>query len=178
MERDWMRLGDAIRRERKAAGMSQPALGEALGVSRATIQAIERGAEFKKPTPTHRAAAAHFRWTPDSLDAVLAGGEPAYADADQRAATFIANTEGATPADLPLRIKTALADGPLLDATVLTLPGDDDDDPDAQMVVIVKGREGATPEQVRRALLRWEKTEAQLRRSGTEQATFEGGAEK
>lgn len=37
------------------------------------------------------------------------------------------------------------------------------------MVIVVKGRAGdATPEQIRKALLQWEKAEAQIRRSGKE----------
>lgn len=37
------------------------------------------------------------------------------------------------------------------------------------MVIIVKGRGGnATPEQIQKALLQWEKTEAQIRSSGKE----------
>lgn len=141
-----------------------------MNVSRATIQAIERGDSFKKITHTHRAIAAHFGWDPGSIEATLAGGEPSPAEASADTAPPAFNGVASAPEDLPLRIKAALADGPLVDAAVIALPTEDgDEDPDAQMVVIVRGRRGASDEQLRRAMLQWERTEASLRRP-------EGGA--
>jgi len=134
---------------------------------------IETG-NFAKVTNTVRGYAREVGWDADSIDAVLAGGDATPAEAapevpDKRAAENIASGSGlsietAHAEDLPLRIQTALADGPLLDSLVINLPGDDDENPDAQMVIVVKGRPGVGPEQVRRALERWEQMEARIRR--------------
>ncbi|GCD38035.1 hypothetical protein OEIGOIKO_05845 [Streptomyces chrestomyceticus JCM 4735] len=166
MDRDWARLGDAVRHARKSAGLKQDELADAVNVSRATIQAIERGDSFKKVTHTHRAIAAYFEWDPGSIETTLAGGEPKPAEPSPDAAPATFSGVAAIPEDLPLRIKAALGDGPLVDAAVIALPAEDgDEDPDAQMVVIVRGRRGASDEQLRRAMQRWERTESSLRRS-------------
>jgi transcriptional regulator with XRE-family HTH domain len=44
------KLGAAIKRHRKAKGLTQPALAEAIGVPPSTIYRLERG-EFKLPKP-------------------------------------------------------------------------------------------------------------------------------
>lgn len=143
MDRDWAKLGEAVRHARKSAELKQDELAAAVNVSRATIQAIERGDSFKKITHTHRAIAAHFGWDPGSIEATLAGGEPSPAEASADTAPPAFNGVASAPEDLPLRIKAALADGPLVDAAVIALPTEDgDEDPDAQMVVIVRGRRG------------------------------------
>lgn len=86
MDRDWARLGDAVRHARKSAGLKQDELADAVNVSRATIQAIERGDSFKKVTHTHRAIAAYFEWDPGSIETTLAGGEPKPAEPSPDAA--------------------------------------------------------------------------------------------
>ena len=173
MERDWARLGAALKAAREARGLSQGELGERIGVKRGAMRNIERG-NFAKITHTVRSYAHEVGWDAGSIDAVLAGGDPTLAEAapeapDERAALNISSgpglsIEAAHAEELPLRIQAALSDGPLLDSLVMNLPGDDDENPDAQMVIVVKGRPGVGPEQVRRALEQWEQMEARIRR--------------
>jgi len=164
MDRDWARLGAALKAAREDLGLEQQQVGEQIGVGRGALRNIEIGA-FSRVTPTVRAYARTVGWTDASVDDVLDGGVPTPEAPDAPPETT--TVAGVTPDELPLRIKAALAAGPLLDAVVIDLPADEGEDPEAQMVVIVKGRRGdATPEQIRKALLQWEKAEAQIRRSG------------
>lgn len=166
MDRDWARLGAALRAARQNLGLEQQQVAERIGVKRGALRNIEVG-EISRVTPTVREYARIVGWTEASIDAVLTGGEPTQeAEPSDESTTVIAGT----PEELPLRIKAALAsDGPVLDTAVISLFGADgaDGDDDVQMVVVVKGRNNATPEQIRKALLQWEKTEAQIRRSGS-----------
>ncbi len=167
MDRDWARLGSALRAAREDLGLGQKEVADRIGVSRNALRNTEIG-EISRVTPTVREYARIVGWTEASIDVVLNGGEPTREAAvpPDEPATAIVDT----PEDLPLRIKAALADGrPVLDTAVINLPGEDGEDSEAQMVIIVKGRGGdATPEQIQKALLQWEKTEAQIRRSGKE----------
>lgn len=165
MDRDWARLGSALRAARDTLGLEQQQVAERIGVKRGALRNVERG-EISRVTPTVREYARIVGWTDASIDAVLSGGEPTRETSPppDDAATVAVDT----PEELPLRIKAALAAaGPLLDTAVIDLPGEDGEDSEAQMVIIVKGRGGdATPEQIQKALLQWEKAEAQIRRSG------------
>lgn len=161
MERDWARLGAALQAARKARGTNQIDLGERIGISRSAIQNIERG-NVKKITPSLRAYATEVGWARGSLEAVLDGGEP----------ELVAPPEPDPPsgdraADLPLRIVRELGEGDLLDSTVIPLS----DEGDGRMVIVVRGKPEASPEQIKQALLLWEQRERQLRgvRDGQEQ---------
>ncbi|WP_431999263.1 helix-turn-helix domain-containing protein [Streptomyces sioyaensis] len=173
MEPDWTRLGAELKAARDARSYTQAAVAEMIGVKRGTMRNIENG-DIARVTPTVRAYARAVGWDDSSVDAVLAGGTPTQA-ADQGAgARDIAAAENLAavepPEELPLRIQAALREGPLIDTAVINLPGDDDG-PEGQMVVIVKGRNGATPEQLKRALLRWEEAEVKLRRTDSTNTT-------
>ncbi|MFD6113664.1 helix-turn-helix domain-containing protein [Streptomyces yangpuensis] len=148
MDRDWARLGKALQAARKASGVTQEQLADELGVGRSVIQLIERGKEFSKPSQTQRAFARRVGWTDGSIEAVLAGGEPSAREHDS--ATPSAAQEARAESRLPLRIVDELADdGALLDTTVVPL-GDD-----ARMVVVVKGKPGASAAELRRDLEAW-----------------------
>ncbi len=165
MERDWKRLGAALKAGREARGLGQAAVGDMIGVKRGTMRNIENG-EIARVTPTVRAYARAVGWPDEGIDTVLAGGQPPKltptASRAERDVAAAASPAAATPEELPLRIQAALAEGPLIDTAVINLPGDDDG-AEGQMVIIVKGRSNATPEQLRRALLAWDATEARLR---------------
>lgn len=165
MDRDWARLGAALRAARQDLDLEQQQVAERIGVKRGALRNIEVG-EISRVTPTVREYARIVGWTEASIDAVLAGGDPTRdAVPPDESVTVLASA----PEDLPLRIKAALAaDGPVLDTAVINLFQGADADDDVQMVVVVKGRKTATPEQIRKALLQWEKTEAQIRRTGSE----------
>ncbi|MBM9620989.1 helix-turn-helix domain-containing protein [Streptomyces zhihengii] len=167
MDRDWARLGQRLKAAREARGLEQQAVAAAIGVGRGALLRIERG-QVSRISPTIRAYATEVGWTADSPEAVLVGGEPTMAEPEesgnsQSPSLGVASVAPELVSELPWRIRAALADGPLIDTAVIDLPAGDDEDSDAKMVVIVRGRGELTPDQMRRALLRWEQTEAELR---------------
>lgn len=143
MDHDWARLGKALKAARQAMGITQEELAADLGVSRSVVQGIERGKAHSKPSMTMRAYARRAGWTAESIEDVLAGREPRPASQPEPVA-------GEAPSGLPLRIVDELSDdGALLDTVVVPLDGD------ARMVVVVKGKPGASPEEIRRNLEAW-----------------------
>lgn len=163
MTYDWARLSKALQAARKARGIGQVELGELVGVRRSAIQKIERG-DMKKVTPTIRAIARVVGWTDDSVDRVLAGGEPELATQNAPEEPAEDDTEVASlgRSDLSLRlVHDITSGGPLLDATVLPLA--DDDDELGHMVIVVRGKPDASPQAIRRALEEWERREMRLR---------------
>ncbi|HBF84605.1 MAG TPA: XRE family transcriptional regulator [Streptomyces sp.] len=161
MDRDWARLGAALRAAREDLGLGQKDVADRIGVTRNALRNVEIG-DIGRVTPTVREYARIVGWAEGSVDAVLSGSEPTReAVPPDEPATVTVDV----PEDLPLRIRAALASGPVIDTAVIDLPAEEGDDPDGQMVIVVKGGQRATPEQLRKALLQWEKTEAQIRRA-------------
>jgi DNA-binding XRE family transcriptional regulator len=159
MDLDWDRLGAALQAARQAVTpeLTQDELAAELGVGRSTIQNIERGQAFKKPSPTIRAFARRVGWTDESVDRVLAGGEPEFTSAQGRQAPQPSPQPSAGPA-LPQRIQHELdQEGELVETMVIPL-GDG-----ASAVVVVKNPPDATPEQRQRNLDAWLRMQAQLR---------------
>lgn len=147
MSHDWERFGKALQAAREAKGMAQTELGDAVGVSRSTVQAIERGKSFKKPTPTVRSLARAVGWTDDSVDTVLDGGEPTLAGAapPPEAAP---QTESGTPP--PLRLIDATGnDAALVGTTRIPIPGG------GSVTVTVEGDPAQSPRQRRKNLEAW-----------------------
>lgn len=175
MDLNWDRLGAALQaaRQEMAPKLTQDELAAELGVGRSVIQNIERGQAFKKPTPTIRHFARRVGWTDDSVDKVLAGGEPQLAD---RAQESTATQPSAGPA-LPTRIEHELkSEGELVDTVVIPL-GDG-----GSVVLVAKNPAGATPEQRQRNLDAWLHMQAQLREldysgeNGTRTSPAENGS--
>lgn len=161
-----MRLGKKLREARKAMGLSQVQVAEAIGSTRTPVQAIERGDERAKPTGTQRSYARLVHWTNDSIDIVLAGGEPALATPGSEPVAEVPSSAPPERAhDFPLRIVEALkGDGPLLDAQVLdlSLMGTE-----AEMVVVVRGKHSnVSKDELRKALRAWEAAQPKLRDLG------------
>ncbi|MBO0804260.1 MAG: helix-turn-helix domain-containing protein [Nocardiopsaceae bacterium] len=161
MDHDWTALGVALKDAREGLGLTQEEVGTRLGVGRSTVQGIERGDKRTKVSPTMRSYARLVGWTERSIDRVLAGGAPSPADRASgptpRVPADMPLTETAALAALPLRIRAELDDaGPLVDTDVIPL-GDD-----ARMVVVVKGRPDATPEEIRAALKAWRQAQPHL----------------
>ncbi|MFF8829266.1 helix-turn-helix domain-containing protein [Streptomyces sp. NPDC015131] len=157
MDRDWTRLGTALRDARRAhpVQLTQEQMADDLGVSRSVIQLIEGGQEYKKPTPTIKAYARRVGWTDDSVERVLAGGHPSLAYPDT--ARDPEPAEPAADSKLPLRIQHELRqDGELVDTAVIPL-GDG-----GTMVVVVKNPAGATPEQRKANLSAWLEAQGEL----------------
>ncbi|MFK0179022.1 helix-turn-helix domain-containing protein [Streptomyces xanthochromogenes] len=158
MDQDWAALGEALKAAREACRprVRQEDVAAALNISRATVQNIERGQEFKKVSSTIRAYARFLGWTPESPEQVLAGGEPTPADetpAPQRSAS---RTDDA---GLPMAVQDELdRDGALVDTAVIPL-GDG-----TNMVVIVKGgSKNPSPEERQRHLEAWRRAQAHLK---------------
>lgn len=172
MERDWERLGSTVRAARKAKGLTQQELGALVQVSRAAIQQIEQGKQFTKVTPALRAVEHALGWQRGSVEGVLGGGDP----------TLAPNPDGPTApgarpapapdvlddAQLPLRVRQALGEGHLLDATVIDLPAEGSDEAGAQIVIVVKGKPTTSPEQMRKHVAAWERLERGLRAASAE----------
>lgn len=164
MSEDWARLGAAVREAREAKGLTQAALATEVGVGETTIANVER-ARTRRKTATLRAIVRVLGWTTDSIEAVLAGDAPRPVEpdfvvptADGPLAVDVKTYTG--PDGMPLRIAQALTEGATLDTTIVPLG------PGADMVVVVKGKPTASPEELRAALLAWEKREGHLERLG------------
>ncbi|MFE9003187.1 helix-turn-helix transcriptional regulator [Streptomyces sp. NPDC007875] len=168
MGRDWKRLADAVRAARTALGMTQVELADAAGVAEATVQNLEDRNKVRSRIPSSLPRVERaLQWGPGSGVAILEGGEPSTLpptlDTDTTPARGATTTEGASSGDLPLRIVQELADGQLLDTTVMDLTPLGSE---ARMIVVVKGKPDASPEQIRRDLLAWKKAQRKLQNLG------------
>jgi transcriptional regulator with XRE-family HTH domain len=152
MDAQWARLGAAFAASRGAQNLTQDDVVTRADISLSTVQAIERGGPFKGITASMRLYAVLLGWAPGSIDAVLQGGEP----------TELPAAPGAAPAlrGVPYRIAQALADGTALDTRLKRIG------PGGEVVIILKGREGATEEEMRAVLREWERQEGHLERLG------------
>lgn len=166
MGRDWKRLADAIRAARRENDWTQVQLADAAGVSEATVQNLESGAERRNvPTSLPKVERA-LGWSAGSGAAVLNGDEPTPLKHDDGTAR-----SGETPDGLPLRIVQELADGPLLDTKVMDLTPLGSD---ARMIVVVKGNPTASAEQLRNDLLAWAKAQRHLQNLEDDDESGEG----
>ncbi|NEB42347.1 helix-turn-helix transcriptional regulator [Streptomyces sp. SID14515] len=146
MDQDMARLGAALKATRLARRPkpTQVEAADAIDVSRANLQAIERGTASTKVTPAIRAYARYLGWTTESVDRVLIGGEPELAQATETKEPDPEQRISTEAARLPLRVVDAIeSEGALVDTALIPL-GDD-----ATMVLVVKGRPGATADEIR-----------------------------
>ncbi|WP_435173245.1 helix-turn-helix domain-containing protein [Actinacidiphila sp. bgisy145] len=167
MDSDWTRVGAAVRTARNRQNLTQRELAAEVGTSEPTIRAIERGTEYAKITPTLRSIARYFGWAEGSIEAIRDGRESAGGDlsgetGESSRASQLARdgSREALPDGLPVRVVRTLAEGTALDTRVVPLT------PDADMVVLVMGKGGASPEAIREALEAWERREGHLDRLG------------
>lgn len=152
----WAKLAAAIRAAREARGLSQVALADLAGISEGSVQNLESGSSRTRIPPSIAKVEPHLGWAEGSGRAILDGGNPT--PATPLAETRDANTRRG---NLPLRVVDELeSDDPLLDSTVIQLPGVDG----ARMTVVVRGKPDATPQEIQAALLAWRKTERNLHR--------------
>jgi len=155
----WAELAEAIRSAREARGLSQVDLAQLADISEGSVQNLESGKARNRMPQTLAKIEPHLGWAAGSGRAILDGGEPTPAPVEP--SDDAAAVEGALRRKLPLRIVDELeSDDPLLDSTVIQLPGADG----ARMTVVVHGRPDATPEQIQEALLAWRQAERKLRR--------------
>ena len=157
-ERDWERLGRAFATARKAADLSQVEVAEQLHVSRTAIQAIERGRQsngtpFIRISATMRAYARLMGWTEDSPALIADGGEPA------TAAPAPAGRTDAAQSDLPPEIDLELRNGKTFGSTVVHLGPEEDD---SRIIVVLKGAENLSEEELDKLWQQWRKTRRHL----------------
>ena len=162
MERDWERLGRAFAQARTAADLTQVEVADQLHVSRTPIQAIERGRQpngkaFTKVTATMRAYARLVGWTEDSPDRILDGGEPETAPIPTTTEPELEPEKS----DLPPAVDRELRSGKTLDHSVIHLSGEGDED-DVRIVVVLKGGENMSEEEIDRRYEQWRRTRRHL----------------
>ncbi|MFJ9037891.1 helix-turn-helix domain-containing protein [Streptomyces sp. NPDC102406] len=146
MTRDWVRLGRAFEAARRAVGLTQIEAAAALHITRTTVQAIERGRQpngkaFTKVTSNMRAYARLVGWSEDSPDLIADGGDPVPAAAAEPPARETGSS------DLPPAVELELRSGRTLDSAVIHLGTEDDD---ARIVVVAKGAENMSEEDLDR----------------------------
>ncbi|MFG3660298.1 helix-turn-helix domain-containing protein [Streptomyces sp. NPDC047706] len=156
-EQGWERLGEAFAEARRAAGLTQVEVADRLSVTRTPIQAIERGRQangsaFTKVTATMRAYARLLGWTEDSPARILRGDEP-------EPATQPVSQADAT-SGLPSAVDRELRSGKTLDHAVVHLGGEGDDD--TRIIVLLKGAEDMTEEQIDELWQTWRRTRRHL----------------
>lgn len=165
MTRDWARLGKHLTESRRAAGLTQADLASQLNLSRSTIQKVERGAPFVRSLAIHTAMARAVGWSEESVEQVLAGGDPVLADREAHAPPGQGGGELDTAlADLSRRVRMALLGGEVVDGDVIDLAPDD---PDSVAVLILKrgaARPDATREEMRADLQKWARLQRAARK--------------
>jgi len=158
-ERDWERLGHAFAEARKSINLTQVEVAERLSVTRTPVQAIERGkqpngAPFSKITGTMRAYARLLGWTEDSPARILRGEEP------EPATQPVSQQSGDAGSGLPPAVDRELRSGKTLDHAVVNLGGEDDDD--TRLIVLLKGSEDLSEEELDELWLKWRRMRRQL----------------
>lgn len=125
MERDWVRLGLALRAGREALQLTQVQMGKRIGVGRAPLLTIERG-DSKRVTPTILAYARELGWQDGSVEDVLDGRPP----------TILESVSDSSPAGadnpnvenrahyaqgMPARVTVSISDGQVYDTDIIDL---------------------------------------------------------
>jgi transcriptional regulator with XRE-family HTH domain len=162
MDRDWKRLGSAVKRARERLGLSQDELAEAAGPSRATIQVIEQGKGFSNIPKSIRKVAAYLGWPPDAVDVLLSGRDLPTVDplaSEPPAASTAVRTSFAD--GMPRRVINELTEGDVLDTIVFELSRAT---PNTKLVVVLKrdDSDGADPDDVKRDLREWSRIQRGL----------------
>lgn len=154
MEQDWKRLADAIRKAREAAGMTQTDLAQRADIATGSVQNLESGRPRTRMPQSLAKIEEVLGWEPGSGIAIVRGA----ASRPRKVGEEPAQTPEPGRSDLPLRVIDELEDGPLLDSTVLHLG----DDSGARMIVVVRGKPDASPEEIHEALQAWRRMERRM----------------
>lgn len=160
MADDWERLAGAIRASRTRLRLTQKELAAAAGVAHNTIKNLESGHFPYATRPRKLPDVAHaLGWTPGSVDAVLAGGDPTVSEPEpQRQVRDVTLPEG-----MPERVREAIQGGAVVEAKVLEMPGER---PGMRMVTLLMRDEDAVvdPEEVRANLAKWDRLQREAQR--------------
>lgn len=159
MEENWNALAAALKASRLAMGLSQEELAERSDTSRSTIQNLERGRQHRRISRKTHEITGVLGWPDGYIEQLLAGevdGPPAPRQKPVE--------RGGDPrSDLPLAVTEELATGDLLDTRVVEL-----DTSGARMVVVVRAGEGASQDDVRKALEAWRRVSRNLQAGDVE----------
>lgn len=141
MATKWTQLGEKLKSARVELGIEQQGIAAAIGVQRGAVRNIERG-DVAKISPTMRQYARLVGWTSDSLDRVLAGGEPIR---EAEAGSAGVPAEGRPTLDLAVDVQESLTQGPLLKSQVVEVAT-----PAGRVraTIVLRGEDGATPEEL------------------------------
>ncbi|MET9304946.1 helix-turn-helix transcriptional regulator [Streptomyces cellulosae] len=153
MDETTRRLGQALQaaREGRRPKLTQPEAARQLGVGRSTVQNIERG-QFVRINRTVRQYAELLGWPEGAVERVAAGGS--VDEVAQERETANADTP-----TLPPAVQYELQTNETLDSTVISLGPDEDD---GQVIVVLQGRKGATPDEVARIAARYRRARRYL----------------
>lgn len=168
---NWRSLGAKLRARREDLRMSQEAVGQQIGVQRNSLRRIENGM-ISRVSATVRAYARLVGWTDDSVEAVLAGGEPTlrgdatdlHGSASPQAATapdLAGAVARALMSRLPARIVQEIVDGQVVEHDVLDLRPDGSS---ALMTLVVERSPDTPTVQVQEDLRHWSDVQRQLRK--------------
>lgn len=154
MDRDWKRLGRAIKAQREHLGMTtQQELADAAGVTRQTVQSLESGKQRSRMPATIAAVEKALEWEPGAASRILVeeagvgeGGESRFAEG------------------MPMRIAQELSGGQVVDTDVLdlSLPGSS-----SRIVVVFKQdapAADADPDELRAELQEWSRIQRAMRK--------------
>ncbi|MFJ4322201.1 helix-turn-helix domain-containing protein [Streptomyces tricolor] len=156
MDQDFVRLGKELKaaREQRRPRMTQPEAAAALGVGRSTIQKMESEKAAQVTPTTVRSYARLLGWTDDSVDRVLAGGDPVMAGSSAEAPAATGEPLGLTP-----EVEYELRSGETLGSQVISLGPEEED---GHIIVVLKGKKGLAPEKVQRILERYGRARPRL----------------
>lgn len=165
---DYARLGKQLKAARLARRprVAQTDAAEALDVGRSTIQKMESDAVEHVTSTTVQAYARWLGWSADSVERVLAGGDPVMAEDVQHALSAVP--------DIPLSpdVEYELRSGRILGGQVFNLGPDEND---GQIIVFLQGRKDASPEEVERIAARYRRPRRYLQGLASETDEVAGG---
>lgn len=153
MDRDWKRLGRAIKAQRESLGLTtQQELADVAGVSRQTVHSLEAGKERSRMPAAIGPVEKALKWEPGTAARLLTEA----ADERSEPSRF---AEG-----MPIRIARELSAGQVVDTDVLdlTLPGSS-----SRLVVVFKQDSPAAdmdPGELRVALQEWSRIQRAMRK--------------
>lgn len=163
MPHNWKNLGDALRHSRLNKNMTQLQVADELGVSRSTVQSIERGTSGQRVTPTIRAYSELVGSTVEDVYAVLRGPKILLSPrpAESSRLDDVAGPEEASNDDvLPVRIADELCRGRLVDTDVIPIGPVD---AEAQVVIVVRAGATLTSETRQQVVGAWRTAQTTLR---------------
>jgi len=181
MNMDWKKLAGAVRAARSARGLSQEEFADLAGISKSSLQTIERGHEFARiPGSVYKIEGYLDEWPQGTAERILGGAEPpgrvgpagvessATVGAPTLSPVVRAPVRDRAFADgMPLRIAQELTEGEVVDTAVLDLSRSGGG---SSLVLVLKrdDAEDADPEQLKRDLEVWTRMQRALHGITTE----------